>query len=142
MKTKSNKNIFKKIIFSNILLFICLFLIVFFSSNLIRDYLNKKQLNKEIDKLQQKINDLTDKNDQLTNLIGYFKSPEYLEEEARIKLNKKKPGEEVIIVPNNIKLDDTPSVLKTNDNKVINNKSNNNLKKWWQYFFGSNITND
>lgn len=136
MKTKSNKNIFKKIIFSNILLFICLFLIVFFSSNLIRDYLNKKQLNKEIDKLQQKINDLTDKNDQLTNLIGYLKSPEYLEEEARIKLNKKKPGEEVIIVPNNIELDDTPTVLKINDNKMINNKLNNNLKKWWQYFFG------
>lgn len=132
---KKQKSLLKKIIFSNIILIICVFLIIFLSSNLIRDYLNKKQLNKEVTKLQEGIKNLIEKNNQLTNLIDYFKSSDYLEEEARMKLNKKKPGEEIIIIPDAFNQRVTSTLITLTKDQNKNNL--NNFKKWWQYFFAT-----
>jgi len=132
---KKQKSLLKKIIFSNIILIICVFLIIFFSSNLIRNYLNKKQLNKEVTKLQLEIKNLIEKNNQLANLIDYLKSSDYLEEEARMKLNKKKPGEEIIIIPDTFNQRATSSLITLTKDQNQNNL--NNFKKWWQYFFAT-----
>lgn len=138
MKINTKKSLINKIIFSNFLLLICFLFIIFFSTNLIRDFINKKQINKEIKRLEKDIGQLTEKNQQLTNLLSYIESQDFIEEEARLKLNKKKAGEEIIIVPN-----ETLSTMTILDvNKKIskpNNNLGNNLINWWHYFFINNL---
>ncbi len=137
MKLNPKKNLITKIIFSNLILLICLLLITFLSTNLIRDYINRRQLNKEVEKLKKEIQGLNQSNEQLKNLLGYLKTPDYLEEEARTKLNKKKPGEEIIIVPED--LTNASSILLEKSSLQENNLNKSNLRRWWEYFFKEKI---
>lgn len=135
MRVKNKNNLLQKIIFSNFILIISLFLIIFFSTNLIRDFLNKKQLKNEVEKLQTEINELTKKNDQITNLISYLEGSDYLEEEARIKLNKKKPDEKIIIITENLSNLNTTTIINYQNLFNDNNTQESNLKRWWRYYF-------
>lgn len=59
----------------------------------------KYLLNKEIKDLGGRIEKLGRENGELGQEIEYQKTPEFLEKELRRKLNLKKEGENVIIVP-------------------------------------------
>lgn len=138
MKFFKKNNLFKNLIYSNVILLVCLILIVFFSANLIRDFLNKRQLIREVEKLKNEISNLTANNDNLANLINYLKTNDYLEEEARTKLNKKKPGEEIIIIPGD--QINTNTTINKNTTPVNTQKQGvllNNINKWWTYFFST-----
>jgi hypothetical protein len=65
----------------------------------------------------------------LQELIAYFSTPEFLDKEAREKLNMAKPGENIIIIP---KDDNALQITSPSD---VNNKKNYAL--WWNYFFNN-----
>ncbi len=83
---------------------------------------------KKVDAAQQQLVDLKKENETLKQELEYKKSDQFAEKEIRNKLGLAKPGEAVVILPNNDssksevkseKLDETP-----------------NYKKWWDLFFG------
>ena len=108
-------------------------ILIFFSVNLVREIINRQDLQKEIDKLQADIDNIESRNDELGNLMEYFKSIDFVEEVARTKLNLRKPGENIIIVPeegDNTETDNQLSAFIKTDIKTLSNP-----QRWWSYFF-------
>ena len=58
-------------------------------------------VSQEVNNLDQKIAETEQDLSELQKLSDYFKSVAYLEREARLKLNYKKPGESVVFVYKN-----------------------------------------
>jgi len=90
-----------------------------------------KQLNrqKQIDLSNQKIKtdiaQLEAQNKELEQLIAYFSSSEFVEKEAREKLNMAKPDEKTLVITP----DQTTPINQDGEKKF------SNPFKWWQYFF-------
>lgn len=114
----------------------------------------KRQVEKEIETLKQEIEKLGGRNGDIAALLENFGDKDYLEQEARLRLNLKKKGEEVaIVLPRNQagigaaenenaaldsviagreeakQSDFSGRAAKTGSPKM------NNLKKWLAYFF-------
>ena len=128
---QSDKNFFKKILSSRVFLFVVTLALIAVAVNLGRESYRKYQLTQEIDRLKIEIERLEGKNDQLANLMEYLKEEPYLEKEARLKLNLKKPGEKVIILSDQ---------EQKEQEEVVNDvpeatKEDGNHWKWWEYFF-------
>jgi len=87
----------------------------------------------QIKGLKNKIEELKTSNEELAGLEEYFKSEEFLEKEARLKLNLTKPGEKLIIIKQ-IEED-----LEEFEQEQGLAKEISNIQKWWQYFFGEKL---
>jgi cell division protein FtsB len=87
------------------------------------------QTNREIKTLQEKIEELQKNNAELAEMEKYFQSEEFLEKEARLKLNLIRDGEKLIIVK-----EDENKPAEEDEAKRIENISN--FQRWWKYFFG------
>lgn len=111
-------------IFILVLIFTGIFLISF-AKETYRNY----KVNKEIKDLKSDIKLLKTENLELTSLIDYFKTDNFAEKEARIKLGMKKADEKVFVIK------DDPSNKNTNSADENQNNKTSNLEKWWQYFF-------
>ncbi|HPI67458.1 MAG TPA: septum formation initiator family protein [bacterium] len=113
--------------FSTKTLFWLLCLIFLFTSFAIYKQLNRqKQIDLSNEKIKNDIVQLEAQNKELEQLIAYFSSSEFVEKEAREKLNMAKPGEKTL-------------VITQDKNTIINNqekKQTSNPLGWWQYFFG------
>ena len=135
----------KKILSSKIFLFIVVFILIFLLIGLIKETYRKHQLTSEINELKSNIDKLEGDNQQLVDLMDYFKEDSYLEKEARIKLNLKKPGETVVVLSKDI-IDGVEVVrsgsLDEEENKEADLENNDSVEvtnywKWWEYFFNS-----
>lgn len=86
----------------------------------------EKNMDASNQELTSEVADLARQNQELEQLIAYFGSSEFVEKEAREKLNMARPGEKTLII--------------TDPNSLINLPTNQTPKsmpqKWWQYFFG------
>lgn len=124
--------------FSFMLILAICFLFAFFT---VKEVVNRSKLDGEIAELNQQIEDLKLKKQNFLSLIDDYQGQFYLESEARLKLNKKRPGETVVVV----KLDQLAGLDTTNSNNLgannlpIENSDQSNLMLWWQYFFGEKI---
>jgi len=87
----------------------------------------------QIKDLENKIEELKTSNEELAGLEEYFKSEEFLEKEARLKLNLTKPGEKLIIIKQ-IEED-----LEEFEQEQGLAKEISNIQEWWQYFFGEKL---
>lgn len=90
-------------------------------------------INDEILNLQKEINQLEGENQDLNEVIGYLKTDDFKEKEAKDKLNLIKEGEKMILV----KEEGPDDELDLNDSKrktelVIYRE---NYYYWWHYFF-------
>lgn len=115
---------FLKSKWSTIPLAIALFLVMIITARIL---VQKYQIDREIGKLQDQVNKIKNNNDQLSSLIKYFNTPDYQEKQAREKLNLKKDGEYVVVLPNST--ENNPESLP------VQNKPSN-LKLWYNYIFG------
>jgi len=88
------------------------------------------QTNREIKELQEKIEELKKNNLELAEMEKYFQSEEFLEKEARLKLNLIRDGEKLIIV----KEEENNLTEGRDEARKMENISN--FRKWWRYFFG------
>ncbi len=71
---------------------------IFFGPRIYGTVKNNTELGKRIDDLQKSIKDLENQNTKLREFIANFKKEEYIEKEAKTRLNLKKPGEKVVII--------------------------------------------
>ncbi len=93
------------------------------------------QINQEIAKLKLDIVQLEQENTQLKNLIAYLKTESFKEKEARRKLGYKKPGEQVVAIPQDNSSLTQPGNTKTEDQADTQIKMSN-PQKWWEYVLG------
>lgn len=79
--------------------------------------------------VEQKIQEAEKGKTYLEKFITYFQSPQFLEKQARIKLNYKSPDEEVVFVFR----DPNPKQETTIANRLDQAP---NFQKWWFYVLG------
>ncbi len=131
--TQSGKTFIKRFIGSKLFLFVITLVLIAVVVNVGRESYRKYQLTQEINKLKTEIERLEGNNEQLADLMEYLKEEPYLEKEARLKLNLKKPGEKVVI------LRSTQQVQEQDDSVNIlvgqPKEETANYWQWWQYFF-------
>lgn len=126
MKNNSRKSEWRsKIWQSNIITLILIVLLVFSFIKVSKEVLLRYEINKEISELDNKLQSLEEKTKKTNNLIAYLQTDEYIEEEARLKLNLSKPGEKQI----NLTAQPSSSMeIEESDNRT-------NISKWFNYFF-------
>lgn len=90
----------------------------------------QNELGGEITNLQTEINRLKEKNSDLNQVISYLESDDFVEKEARKKLNYKKEGEEMVIIKNEEALRSSNQI-----NDIHNNEKYSKPQKWLRYFF-------
>ncbi len=94
-----------------------------------------RQIESEIEILRQETEKLRQNNQDMSEKIEYFNTPEFQEKIAKEKLNLQKEGENVAIIK------PSPSLrISENEDAAIPQKENSfpekpNYKKWWDYFF-------
>lgn len=105
--------------------------------SLSKEVYRKHQISGQINKLKSEVEELEKNNKGLTDIIQYFESDDYVEKEARKKLNLAKPGENVVVITG--EKDKTKENLEPakKDNSAANQKEISNPLKWWKYLFGN-----
>ena len=125
----TNESLWIRFYRSKFFLAVVLGLVVFVGFSVVKER-REQQTNKDrVDALRQEVADLSGKNTELAQMIKYFQSEEYVEREAREKLNLQKPGEKVVIVPEENGL--RGAVMGDGDEM-----EKHNWEKWIDYFFG------
>jgi len=116
---------------SGLFITVGLAVVVFIGVALGKETYRKYQIQKEIDSLQQEAEKVSEKNQELRQLIEYYQTDAYKELEARKKLGLQKKGEKVVI----IKSSPENYLNKTGNLESAESKNASNLEKWWRYFF-------
>jgi len=118
----------KNILQSKWFTFLAVIVIGFFLLLTIKLKPSLETVSQEVNNLDQKIAEAERDLSELQKLGDFFKSVTYLEQQARLKLNYKKPGESVVFIYKNqhvqdpMKPDDTtkPSTILPNWQKWLN----------------------
>ncbi len=128
-QTKKPDNFFYRLFSSQrFLAIIGLVFILLIVFPLAKVYTQKRIVEKEINDVKEEIAVFEKTNQDLREMIDYLQSDQSLEEQARLNLNMKKPGEKVIVIENLSVATTTNEINKTTI-------SESNFKKWWNYFF-------
>ena len=93
------------------------------------------RINQEIVQLKLEIAQLEQQNAAFKNLIAYLKTESFKEKEARRKLGYRKPGEQVVAIPQDNFINTDPGNTK-GDAPVDNQPHLTNPQKWWEYVLG------
>ncbi|KKS69934.1 MAG: hypothetical protein UV40_C0010G0008 [Parcubacteria group bacterium GW2011_GWA1_42_7] len=134
------ENSFKNFFSFKLLLFLLLLIFIWFGLQLVRLTYKRHELNKEINNLKSEVERLEKSSGDLSQLMNYFNSADFLEREAKEKLNLKKEGENVVVVPEaaivqRINQESQTDSAKAED-KEEKKEEDGNPVKWWKYFFG------
>lgn len=138
------KNIINKILFNQITLAIIgLLIILAISFPLARNISKQYKANKEVNDLEKEIADLESKDFKLKNLIKYIESDQFIQEQARLNLNYKTEGEEVVVIKEKDEQINSEDKIDNHRNPIYDirglNKAKdkekiNNPARWWNYF--------
>ncbi len=104
-------------------------IIGFFLISVIKFELPLVAVSKELRNINQKIDEAKKTGLELEKLSDYLKSDAYLERQARLKLNYKKPDEKVVFVYQSANTQNSTPKLEN----ISNSKFVTNLKGWWRY---------
>ena len=96
-----------------------------------QDFRRSREIDQEINRLEQEKDALQVRNVQLGDLLRYLNSETYAEQRARLELGLVKPGERVVVVPPQA---NPPPPAKSPPSPV--EPSTSPLRGWWSYFFG------
>jgi cell division protein FtsB len=101
---------------------------------LAKEFYKKRQIQSEINKLQEEAQRISKKSLEIQDKIAYFESKDYQEREAKDKLNLRSPDENVIVIKPGL----AEEQFITNENiQSVPEPTDriSNQKKWWNYFF-------
>lgn len=89
-------------------------------------------VDREVKNVETKIKGVQDDTDYLSKFLAYFQTPAFLEKEARLKLNYKFQGEEVVFIYKD------KNMKKESDSISFEELLGRmpNYKKWWYYLLG------
>ncbi|MFA7244863.1 MAG: septum formation initiator family protein [Candidatus Magasanikbacteria bacterium] len=126
---KEQQSLKKRFFSSRLFLFILFGITLLVALGYARAYYQAYKINQEIKSLQNEVNSLKQKKIKTIDLLKYVSSSSYVEDQARIELNMKKPGENVLFLNN--------SLDEKNEGNVDNSESGQfiaNPVKWFYYF--------
>jgi len=129
----------KRILSSKIFLFLSLLAVIWVGLVSVRAYYKKNQLNQEIASLKDQIGKLDKQDQDLSQLIEYFNNQDFLEKEAKDKLNLKKGDENVVMVPEAAigqEISSESATSSKQSQEIQPSQEENNLVKWWKFLFG------
>lgn len=95
---------------------------------LLRNWRQKSLIEKEISGFKKEISARESGNKKLREMVAYFESDASLEETARLNLGMKKPGENVVVIKEEISTSSQEEIALTD-------KKESNYIKWFNYFF-------
>lgn len=124
---KTHTFLFRLVANQRFLAIILLTFLVIIIFPLARTYSQRRLVEQEIEDIQKQIGDYEGQNQELQSLLAYLQSDQSLEEQARLNLNLKKPGEAVVVIKNE------PARAGSNEETARLDESN--LAKWRHYFF-------
>ncbi len=131
MKEKDNLTIYEKLVRSRIFFIVLIPIFLALLVGIFQQFYHRYQVKKDLGKLDAEIANFNKQKEDLNNLLDYYKNESYLENEARVRLNLKKEGEEVVII--------LPTATSTESDKISSQRDTENMpnyKQWWRYFFG------
>lgn len=124
----------KNSIWSKLVLVVGFFILAAVSFFLVKEYYKKRQIQSEIQKLEDEAAKINRDNLEIQDKIAYLQSRDYQEREAKDKLNLQNPGENVVVIK--------PGVAKEQGIKIETENIPQplppgipNPQKWWKYFF-------
>jgi len=128
----------KRLLSSKVFLFFLLLAVIWLGIVLVRTAYRRYQLDQEVSSLKSEIDKLDKKDNELSQLIKYFNNQSFLEREAKDKLNLKKEGESVVMVPEAAISQELSENITSSEPKaeVQKKPADNNFIKWWKYLFG------
>ncbi len=117
-----------------LLLVIGLYLVVSLSRSIY--FLSQKT--KDIEDAQIRVEEDIKNNTKLNRELIEIQSPEFIEKQAREKLNMSRPKETVVVIPKEL-IEQTASQTATYSASFFNRPEEiPNWKKWWNLFWGDN----
>jgi len=108
--------------------------LIFVLSGAYKETQKKKQIQEMIDQLQAEADKIDRENKKMKENLEFLSSADYLEIEAKDKLNQKNPGEEVIVLKTNVVQEAEP-IEAPEPRKIESQIAIANHWKWWNYFF-------
>lgn len=117
---------------SKVFLVVTFLLTLLFAIGFARAYFKDYAFREEVKRLQEEIDQLEKKKIESIELLKYVSSTSYLEDTARLDLNMKKPGENVLFIKN-LGKESAPATSDDVQRDVGGQESSNPLK-WWYYF--------
>ncbi len=112
------------------------------------EFMRNASVQEEINRLQMQVDQLDGRNMELGKLTQRYSGSAMLEREARLKLNLKKPGEEVVVIR-----DTNPSMLVKSETRersqIVEDEpvgseleqQSTNIQKWVNHFFPNILDN-
>lgn len=98
------------------------------------EYVRYRRMEGEIDRLRQEASQLEQKNSELAEIGSRLSAGTMLEREARVKLNLRRPGEEVIVIRGDVTAQPEGQDAAARAAKDAEARAPNHVK-WWRYFF-------
>ena len=103
-------------------------LVVVAAIGLARAYYQDYQVAQEIQALKDQVGQLQKKKIESAAYLSYVMSPDFVEERGRTELNLKKPGERVLVIPQEHRATGTAATGLVPESKA------SNPVRWWYYF--------
>ena len=123
-----------KAFFLKVTIFIGIVVLAFISVGIYKEMSQKKQIQSQIQQLQQEAQQITHDNALAQEKIAYLESKDYQEKAAKDNLNMQSPDENAVIVK--------PSVVQNRETTKVTDypappvpPQVPNHVKWWDYFF-------
>ena len=91
------------------------------------DILRLRRVTDQVKLAKKKVEQLEDEKRELLKKKEYYQSEEFIEQEARNKLNMARPGETIVVLPQAVDKSSGPGEKKTEEFQ--------NWQKWWKLFF-------
>jgi len=130
-----SQGVVKSFYYSKWFILVIFIVIVFFLVSAIKDYYSQEDLRDDISTLESQISNLQDEQYDLSETLSQVQGEDFVENEARTKLNLRKPGENIIIVSNDKDIQELNKDKTDSGIKDLLEQPESNLSLWWKYFF-------
>lgn len=122
----------KRFLQSKVFTLLALVIVVFFVFSIAKLWPQKTVIDARLENLKDKMAETEKSNADLARLLDYFKSRSYLEREAKIKLNVRRPDENVVFIYE----DEKENKMKDEKEKAsLGLEGLTNFEKWLKYLF-------
>lgn len=133
MVAHNTQTFFKKFIYSRLYLVIGVALACLLAAGVVKNIMAKKAIDTEVELLKSQIQNLEGSNQDLSKLVEYFNSEDYLKQEAKLKFGLREQGEQLVVI----------SDQKRDQRKLLANvkaqaEQISNTQKWINYLFNNN----
>lgn len=133
MVAHNTHTFFKKFIYSRLYLVIGIALACLLTAGVVKNIMAKKAIDTEVELLKSQIQNLEGSNQDLSKLVEYFNSEDYLKQEAKLKFGLREQGEQLVVIS-----DQKRDQRKLMANVKAQAEQISNTQKWINYLFNNN----